>query len=105
MKSKRMKALLFMSMAVLATACGKEEVNTAESQTQITEEVSTEALQTQTSEEITGEAFMPNGFVEEKAFSNNSMFCTHIKLPGGRTIPQLGCTKYEFSSSGRKAGA
>ena len=37
MKSKRMKALLFMSMAVLATACGKEEVNTAESQTQITE--------------------------------------------------------------------
>lgn len=70
MKSKRMKALLFMSMAVLATACGKEEVNTAESQTQITEEASTEALQTQTSEEITGEAFMPNGFIEEKAQKN-----------------------------------
>ena len=59
-----------MSMAVLATACGKEEVNTAESQTQITEEASTEALQTQTSEEITGEAFMPNGFIEEKAQKN-----------------------------------
>lgn len=70
MKSKRMKALLFMSMAVLATACGKEEVNTVESQTQITEEASTEALQTQTSEEITGEAFMPNGFIEEKAQKN-----------------------------------
>lgn len=70
MKSKRMKALLFMSMAVLATACGKEEVNTAESQTQITEEASTEALQTQTSEEISGEAFMPNGFIEEKAQKN-----------------------------------
>lgn len=39
-------------MAVLATACGKEEVNTAESQTQITEEASTEALQTQTSERM-----------------------------------------------------
>ena len=70
MKSKRMKALLFMSMAVLATACGKEEVNTAESQAQITEEASTEALQTQISEEITGEAFMPNGFIEEKAQKN-----------------------------------
>ncbi len=70
MKSKRMKALLFMSMAVLATACGKEESIQQSHRHRLRKRASTEALQTQTSEEITGEAFMPNGFIEEKAQKN-----------------------------------
>ncbi len=77
MRKKNMWALLIMSMAVLATACGKEEISTV-SQTQTSEEVSTTELQTQTSEEITSEvsipdgyeSFIPNGFIEEKIQKN-----------------------------------
>ncbi len=77
MRKKNMWALLIMSMAVLATACGKEEISTV-SQTQTSEEVSTTELQTQTSEEITSEvsisdgyeSFIPNSFIEEKIQKN-----------------------------------
>ena len=77
MRKKNMWALLIMSMAVLATACGKEEISTV-LQTQTSEEVSTTELQTQTSEEITSEvsipdgyeSFIPNGFIEEKIQKN-----------------------------------
>ncbi len=77
MRKKNMWALLIMSMAVLATACGKEEISTV-SQTQTSEEISTTELQTLASEEITSEVstpdeyepFIPNGFIEEKIQKN-----------------------------------